>query len=61
MATHKIPFEGEIRQTYLYYPKYMDISGANFLSTQEGVQMYSKTCLKWPLKSRQNKNLNDKW
>ena len=22
---------------------------------------YSKTCLKQPLKNRQNKNLNDKW
>ena len=22
---------------------------------------YSKTCLKWPLKKRQNKDLNDKW
>ena len=23
--------------------------------------MYSKTCLKWPLKNRQNRDLNDKW
>ena len=23
--------------------------------------MYSKTCLKQPLKNRQNKDLNDKW
>ena len=23
------------------------------------VLLYSKTCLKWPLKSRQNKDLND--
>ena len=23
--------------------------------------MYSKTCLKWPLKNRQNKDLNGKW
>ena len=22
---------------------------------------YSKTCVKWPLKNRQNKYLNDKW
>ena len=22
---------------------------------------YSKTCVKWPLKNRQNKDLNDKW
>ena len=22
---------------------------------------YSKTCVKWPLKKRQNKDLNDKW
>ena len=22
---------------------------------------YSKTCLKWPLKNRQNKGLKDKW
>ena len=23
--------------------------------------IYSKTCLKWPLKDGQNKDLNDKW
>ena len=23
--------------------------------------IYSKTCLKWPLKNRQNKGLKDKW
>ena len=23
--------------------------------------LYSKTCVKWPLKNRQNKDLNDKW
>ena len=23
--------------------------------------LYSKTCVKWPLKNRQNKGLNDKW
>ena len=23
--------------------------------------VYSKTCLKWPLKNRQNKGLKDKW
>ena len=22
---------------------------------------YSKTCVKWPLQNRQNKDLNDKW
>ena len=22
---------------------------------------YSETCIKWPLKNRQNKDLNDKW
>ena len=50
MATHNIPFEGEIRQTYLDIIQNIRISGANFLGTQEGVQMYSKTCLKRPLK-----------
>ena len=25
------------------------------------VKIYSKTCIKWPLKSRQNIDLNDKW
>ena len=24
-------------------------------------KFYSKTCVKWPLKIRQNKDLNDKW
>ena len=61
MATHNIPFEVEIRQTYLDFIQNIWISGANFLGTQERVQMYSKTCLKRPLKNRQNKDLNDKW
>ena len=26
----------------------------------ERYNVYSKTCLKWPLKNRQNKDLNDK-
>ena len=26
-----------------------------------GFVSYSKTCLKWPLKNRQNKDVNDKW
>ena len=25
------------------------------------IDNYSKTCVKWPLKNRQNKDLNDKW
>ena len=25
------------------------------------LKIYSKTCVKWPLKNRQNKGLNDKW
>ena len=25
------------------------------------IMTYSKTCVKWPLKNSQNKNLNDKW
>ena len=26
-----------------------------------GNVLYSKTCVRWPLKNRQNKNLYDKW
>ena len=25
------------------------------------IRIYSKICVKWPLKNRQNKDLNDKW
>ena len=25
------------------------------------IAVYSKACLKWPLKNRQNKDINDKW
>ena len=28
---------------------------------KKSVNKYSKTCVKWPLKNRQNKDLNDKW
>ena len=31
------------------------------LVTLSGVGKYSKTCIKRPLKNRQNKDLNDKW
>ena len=27
----------------------------------EDHNMYSKTCVKWPLQNRQNTDLNDKW
>ena len=25
------------------------------------INQYSKTCINWPLKNRQNKDLDDKW
>ena len=31
------------------------------LDTDVSIMIYSKTCLKQPLKNRQNKDLNDKW
>ena len=30
-------------------------------TTLRAKDKYSKTCVKWPLKNRQNKDLNDKW
>ena len=32
----------------------------NAVPTLQGHSRYSKTCLKWPLKNRQNKGLNGK-
>ena len=33
----------------------------DFTAPTQNEGMYSKTCLKRPLKKRQNKDLNDKW
>ena len=41
--------------TYIWVEKFQTYSEINTVSK------YSKTYLKWPLKIRQNKDLNDKW
>ena len=38
-------------------------SDGHFVLTEQNTNdiVYSKTCLKWPLKNRQNKGLKDEW
>ena len=43
--------------TFTKEPKYLPLTFDLLLNTDE----YSKTCLKGPLKNKQNKDLNNKW
>ena len=44
---------------FLWYKIFF--SFAPFLKEMSCIFLYSKTCVKWPLKNRQNKDLNDEW
>ena len=36
-------------------------NGSNVVMVSVLYGLYSNTCVKWPLKNRQNKDVNDKW
>ena len=68
-VTYTILKKHDIRVIYSYVILYMHFkSEKNILRQTPDVfeifsikSMYSKTCVKRPLKNRQNKDLNDKW
>ena len=39
----------------------MDMTASMFKGGLCAYAIYSKTCVKWPLKNRHNKDLKDKW
>ena len=51
-----------VEETLEQYQKQLDElqEKANEAKVQLIITIYCKTCVKWPLKKRQNKNLNDK-
>ena len=56
-----IPYEGSLKFNQYLLRIIHSFFLYKCIMKENDLAVYSKTCLKQPLKNRQNKDLNDKW